>query len=154
MITEELIYKLTEEALEGSDYFVVDVIVKKSELIMVFLDSDTSVSIDKCIEVSRFIEGNLNRDEEDFELRVSSSGLDHPLTMPRQMKKYIGKNLDIELQDGSKFRCKLLEVNELGLSVELILVKKINKMKKEEPAGKMEYTFEQAKIVRPVINFG
>lgn len=156
MITEEYIQNLAETAIEGTDLFVVDVLVKNNDLIMVFLDSDSAVTIDKCVEVSRFIESHLNRDEEDFELRVSSSGLDHPLTMPRQLKKYVGRNLDIELKEneGEKIRCKLLEVTDSGLKLETIVVKKINKIKKEEPAETKEFTYAQMKTIRAVIDFG
>lgn len=156
MITEEYIQNLAETAIEGTDLFVVDVLVKNNDLIMVFLDADSAVTIDKCVEVSRFIESHLNRDEEDFELRVSSSGLDHPLTMPRQLKKYVGRNLDIELKEGEgeKIRCKLLEVNDAGLKLETIVVKKINKIKKEEPAEIKEFTYAQMKTIRAVIDFG
>ncbi len=154
MITEDLIYKLTEAALEDSDHFVVDVLVKPGDLIMVFLDSDTGVTIDKCVEVSRFIESNLNRDDEDFELRVSSSGLDHPLTMTRQIKKYVGKQLDLELNDGTKHRCNLLDVSETELSAELVVIKKNKKIKIEEAAEKIIFNRSEIKTVRPVINFG
>lgn len=156
MITEEYIQNLAETAIEGTDLFVVDVLVKNNDLIMVFLDSDSAVTIDKCVEVSRFIESHLNRDEEDFELRVSSSGLDHPLTMPRQLKKYVGRNLDIELKEneGEMIRCKLLEVTDSGLKLETIVVKKINKIKKEEPAETKEFTYAQMKTIRAVIDFG
>jgi ribosome maturation factor RimP len=154
MITEEQIYKLTEEAIEGTDLFVVDVLVKNNDVIMVFLDADTAVSIDKCVEVSRHIESHLDRDEEDFDLRVSSSGLDHPLTMTRQLIKYLEKNLDIELNDGHKHKCKLLEVNNLELKVALIVTKKLNKIKKEEATETIVFSRDQIKTIRPVINFG
>lgn len=154
MITEEQIYKLTEEAIEGSDHFVVDVIVKNNELIMVFLDADSGVTIDKCVEVSRFIESSLDRDKEDFELRVSSSGLDHPLTMTRQLLKYIGKNLDIELNEGGKQKCRLLEATDATLTVELIVTKKINKIKKEETSETVVFQRDNIKTIRPVIDFG
>jgi ribosome maturation factor RimP len=154
MITEELIYKLTEEAIEGSDHFVVDVIVKNNELIMVFLDADSGVTIDKCVEVSRFIESNLDREKEDFELRVSSSGLDHPLTMTRQLLKYIGKNLDIELTEGGKQKCRLLEATDTTLTVELIISKKISKIKKEETSETVVFQRDKIKTIRPVIDFG
>ncbi len=153
MITEQLVQQLAEQAIEGTDLFVVDVLVKYGDLIMVFIDSDTAVTIDKCVEVSRFIESHLNRDEEDFELRVSSSGLDHPLTMPRQLKKFVGKSLDIDLSDGQKIRCRLLEVNNDGLKTETLILKKINKIKKEEPAEIRAYTWAEMKTIRAVIDF-
>ncbi|NOU46326.1 MAG: ribosome assembly cofactor RimP [Bacteroidales bacterium] len=154
MITEELIYKLVEEAIEGTDLFVVDVLVKNGDVIMIFLDADTAVVIDQCVEVSRFIESHLDRDQEDFDLRVSSSGLDHPLTMTRQLIKYIGKNLDIELNDENKLKGRLLEVSDSELKVELIVTKKLNKIKKEEAAETIVYQRDQIKTIRPVINFG
>ncbi len=81
MINRNQIIAWAEEALEGTDRFVVDVLVRDGNVILVFLDADSALTIAHCIEVSRFIESKLDRDEEDFELRVSSAGLDQPLRL-------------------------------------------------------------------------
>ena len=78
MITDKLIREWIEEHLSGTDRFLVDLTIKSGNRILVFIDSDTSVLIEHCISLSKFIESHLDRDIEDFELNVSSSGLDHP----------------------------------------------------------------------------
>ncbi|MDD7276333.1 MAG: ribosome assembly cofactor RimP, partial [Bacteroidales bacterium] len=78
MITKEQIIKLAEEALEGSDKFVVNVSISKNNVIGLYLDSDSSVTIDDCVKVSRYINERLDRDVEDYELNVSSAGIDEP----------------------------------------------------------------------------
>ena len=92
MITKEQIAALTEEALEGSDRFLVEVKVKPGNVIEVYVDSDTSVTIDNCVEISRFIESKQDRDVEDYELSVLSWGLSGALRMDRQMNKYVGQD--------------------------------------------------------------
>ena len=84
MITKEQILNIAEECLEGSDRFVVDVNVDKNNVIDVFIDADTQVTIENCVELSRFVEEHLNRDVEDYELNVSSAGIDFPLKKLRQ----------------------------------------------------------------------
>ena len=72
MITKDIISDLTNEALADSDRFLVDVKVKPGNVIEVYIDSDTAVNIDNCVEVSRYIESKLDRDVEDYELNVMS----------------------------------------------------------------------------------
>ena len=93
MITKDQVTQLANEALENTDRFVVDITVSKSNVIFVYIDADTSVTIDHCVELSRFIEGRLDREVEDYELSVSSAGIDYPLLNNRQFKKYIEKEI-------------------------------------------------------------
>lgn len=83
MIAKEQIISLAEEALKDTDRYVVDVTVSSDNVIEVYIDSDTSVTIDDCVEASRYIEEHLDRDAEDFELSVSSAGIDEPLLVVR-----------------------------------------------------------------------
>jgi len=87
MITTEQIEKLVAEKLENKDVFLVDIRIRHGNRISVFLDSDTGVNIKTCAELSRYIEFNLDRESEDFELEVSSAGLDQPLKLLRQYVK-------------------------------------------------------------------
>ena len=107
MITKEQIIDLSSEALADSDRFVVDVTVSKSNVINLYIDADSSVTIDHCVALSRFIEGRLDREVEDYELSVSSAGIDYPLLKHRQLNKYIEKDLEITNNDGVKKLYKL-----------------------------------------------
>lgn len=124
MIDRRKTEHLVEEKLSGTDHFLVAVLIKPGNKILVFIDSDTHVTIDDCVAVSRHIEANLDREVEDYELQVSSAGLDQPFKLLRQYHKNTGKQVDIVLNDGKKITGILARVENSG--VELIL----------KPAGK------------------
>ena len=102
MIEKELIKDITEKYLEGTTMFLVDVVVKPGNAIVVEVDSDEGVSIDDCIALSRNIESHLDRDAEDFELEVGSAGITSPLKIPRQYKKNIGNEVEVLTKKGQK----------------------------------------------------
>lgn len=141
MLNQAEIKSWIDAFLEGTDRFVVDISVKNGDTIFVFLDADTSLTIDHCVEVSRMIESRLDREELDFELRVSSAGIDHPLTLHRQYLKNVGRNIDFDLQDGSRLTAKLLEVHPEYMLVERLAEKKKNKIKQMQSEGSMQIAF-------------
>ena len=126
MISEQLIKDLTTQHLEGTDRFAVSVAVRSDNRIRIFIDSDTRVLIEHCIELSKFIESQLNREIEDFELNVSSSGLDQPYKLSRQYIKNIGREVSVLQKDNSKIEGTLIAADELGFTVkEVTKIKKI-----------------------------
>jgi ribosome maturation factor RimP len=126
MISEQHIKDLTLAFLEGTDRFVVSVSVKADNRIRIFIDSDSRVLIEHCIELSKHIESQLNRDAEDFELNVSSAGLDQPYKLSRQYIKNIGREVSVTLKDNSKVTGTLTAADEESFSVnETTKVKKI-----------------------------
>lgn len=153
MITKEQVIQLANEALENSDRFVVDVTVSKSNVIFVYIDADNSVTIDHCVELSRFIEGRMDREVEDYELSVSSAGIDYPLLKNRQFKKYIGKELEILHNDGVKKIYKLLSYNEEKIEVQEAVIKILGKLKKTKYAETAELSLSDIKEIKPYINF-
>jgi len=116
MINRKKIERLIEEGLAGTDRFLVELSMNEANHIQVYIDSDTQLGISHCVELSRLIESNLDREEADFELNVSSAGLDMPLRKKRQYFKYIGKLLNVKLKDGSKLMLRLKEVTENDIS--------------------------------------
>lgn len=112
MINRKKIEGLIEEGLAGTDRFLVELSMNEANHIQVYIDSDTQLGISDCVELSRLIESNLDREEADFELNVSSAGLDMPLRKKRQYFKYIGKLINVRLKDGSKQMLRLEEVAE------------------------------------------
>ncbi|WP_172284160.1 MULTISPECIES: ribosome assembly cofactor RimP [unclassified Lentimicrobium] len=115
MIGKKKIEALIEEGLSGTDRFLVELNINEANHIEVFIDSDTRVGIDHCVELSRQIESNLDREEEDFFLNVSSAGLDLPLRKKRQYLKHVGQLLKIKLTDGSQILIRVEEVKEDGI---------------------------------------
>jgi ribosome maturation factor RimP len=102
MITKEQVTALVEEKIAGTDLFIVEVNVKPGNKIEVFVDRDSGLALEDCLKVSRHIEGNLDREVEDYALDVSSPGVGRPLKLKRQYFKNIGRNVEIKLTDGSK----------------------------------------------------
>lgn len=119
MITKEQIENLIKPKIDEEDLFQVEVTVNSSNKISVFIDGDKGVTIDQCMALSRFIEQNLNRDEEDYELDVSSAGLDLPLKVQRQYIKNIGRSVAIILKNGQKLTGKLVNANDDGINLEV-----------------------------------
>lgn len=153
MITKEQIISLAEEAMQGSDRYVVNVTISKSNVIELFLDADSSVTIDDCVEVSNYINEKLDRNVEDYELSVSSAGIDEPLLKMRQYQKYIGKDLIITDNEGVKKMYKLLSFNDLTLEVEEAEAKKIGKLTKIIYHDATTLEINKLKEVRPYIKF-
>lgn len=153
MITKEQITQLANEALDSTDRFVVDITVSKSNVIFVYIDADTSVTIDHCVELSRFIESRLDREIEDYELSVSSAGIDYPLLVNRQFKKYVEKDLEILHNDGVKKIYKLLSYNEEKIEVQEVAIKMLGKLKKTKYGETVELQLKDIKEIKPYINF-
>jgi len=150
MITTEQIEKLVAEKLENKDVFLVDIRIRHGNRISVFLDSDTGVNIKTCAELSRYIEFNLDRESEDFELEVSSAGLDQPLKLLRQYVKNIGRELKVTTLDDKSFVAELKGVE--GDSV-ILLIPENKKLK--TPAKELKLPLgeiREAKIVIKINN--
>jgi ribosome maturation factor RimP len=151
MISKEKIQYLVDQAL-SEDMFIVDIAVKTGNSIEVLVDSDTGINIDECIRISRHIEGNLDRDAEDFSLEVSSPGLTQPFKHLRQYQKNIGKKVELVARTGEKEEGILKSVNETGIELDVTAKEKINGAKIPVTKSKA-YSFEQIKTVKLVISF-
>ena len=102
MIDKIKIEKLVEEFINGTDLFLVAVRISSSGKITVLADKKEGITIDECVAISRFIEKNLNRDEEDYELQVSSPGLDMPFSVKQQYYKNEGRRIEVVDSEGKK----------------------------------------------------
>ncbi len=112
-------HKVIEEAeacLTG-DLFLVEVVVSPANEVEVIVDGDGSVSIDQCVALSRALEQRFDREQEDFELTVSSAGIGRPLKLLRQYKKLLGKPVEVVLKDGRKVIGDLDKADESGIGV-------------------------------------
>jgi ribosome maturation factor RimP len=131
MISVETIKDLIYEELVLNDLFVVDVVVNPGNKIVVLIDSIKGVTIEECIKISRFVEKNLDREKEDYELEVSSPGLDRPLRIPKQYEKNTGRILGVVKTDGIKITGKLIRVSEEAIYIETVLIKRDQKTRKK-----------------------
>ena len=135
MITKEQITTLCEEALAGTDRFLVEVRVKPQNVIEVYVDSDTAVNIDHCAELSRFVESKLDRDVEDFELSVLSWGLSGALKTDRQLQKYMGKDVEVKTKEAGKMQGKLVSFDAEKVEIAPAPKKSTKKKPAEEPSN-------------------
>ena len=117
MIDKFKVLDIVKEALDGSDKFLVNMKITPDNRIFVDIDGDNGVNIDDCIELSRTIEGKLDRDEEDYELNVSSAGADSPLKMPRQYQRHIGRELSVVTFDGERMEGVLTQADNEGFVI-------------------------------------
>ena len=109
----EKVEKLLKNALKKNEsLFLIDLNVSADNQISVILDGDKGVTVEDCIEVSREIEHNLDREEIDFSLEVMSAGLSEPLSIPRQYKKNIGRNLKVKTINNDKLEGELIAAND------------------------------------------
>jgi ribosome maturation factor RimP len=118
MISETNIKALAEEKIGGTNLFLVDVKVKPSNKIEVFVDSPNHVTVDDCVSISKHIEASLDRDKEDFELTVSSPGIDQPFKVINQYQKYLGKEISSLRKDGIKIIGKLIAADARQIEIE------------------------------------
>lgn len=113
---------LEELLADQPSYFIVDLKIKPTNNVKVFLDGDQGITIEKCISINRalykLIEAAAFYPEGDFSLEVSSPGLDEPLKMHRQYEKNVNRPVEVLLNDGVKIEGKLLSVAPTGIELE------------------------------------
>ena len=132
MTFKEKVLNLLNQGLEAKPaVFLIDLNITDSNKIIVTLDGDNGVQLQDCVDVSRAIEQNLDREELDFSLEVASVGVGSPLKMLRQYKKNVGRTLIVKLNDGTTIEAKLEEATDdhIVLSWEAREPKKIGKGK-------------------------
>ncbi len=154
MITVEKIQQLADAKLaEGTD-FIVDISVKQGNKITILLDNDKGISIANCIAMSRFVESNLDREVEDFELNVMSPGLTEPFKIPRQYQKNIGRQVDVVTKEGQKLSGKLYKTDNEGIELETRTKEKTEKNKgKQLIISNISLKFNQIKETKLVLSF-
>lgn len=120
------------------DLFLVDLKISTTNDIVVILDGDNGVTLQDCLDASRSIENNLDREEQDFSLQVMSAGLSEPLNTQRQFRKNKGRKLEILLSDDKEVEGELLEVE-----VETITLRLKYRKKKDIGKGKITVVEER-----------
>ena len=112
MIEKAKVKALVDEWLDGKDYFLTDITVTADDCITVEIDHADGVWIEDCVQLSRFIEEHLSRDEEDYELEVGSAGLGQPFKVLRQWENHVGKQVEVLTKDGRKLKGNLVSATE------------------------------------------
>ena len=147
MTDKEYIKGLVEEFLKGTGMFLVAVKVSSANRITVLADKNEGITIDECVAIHRHIENNLDREKEDFELQVSSPGLDLPFGVIEQYYKNEGRKVEVIDNEGSKLTGILKNVTAGGFELETeVKIKGKTKELKD-----VSFNFDQVKTTRVIL---
>jgi len=127
---EELLQNALEER---QDLFLISFSFGADNAIKVVIDGDKGVLVEDCMFISRAIEHNLDREEEDFSLEVLSAGAASPLTIPRQYKKNLGRDLEVKTNEDQNIEGQLVEADETSIKLTW-------KTREPKPVGKGKVT--------------
>ena len=117
MINKEIIKTLTEEWLQGNEYFLVDVNFAADDRIVIEIDHADGVWIEDCAELSRFLQERLGEELGEFELEVGSAGLGQPFKVAQQYINHIGDTLEVLQADGKKVQGVLKAVDAPSFTI-------------------------------------
>ena len=154
MIDKSVVKQLVEEWLKGKEYFLVDISISTDDKIVVEIDHKEGVWIEDCVELSRYIEDHLNRDEEDYELEVGSAGIGQPFKVVQQYVNYVGKPVEVQTKEGKKFTGTLKSASEDGFTV--TVHKKVKAEGDKRPhleAQDMEFGYNEVNSTKYLIEF-
>ena len=154
MIDKNYVNKLVEEWLEDKDYFLTDLTISPDDRIVVEIDHEEGVWIEDCVELSRFIESHLDREQEDFELEVGSAGIGQPFKVLRQYEIHQGENVEVLTTEGRKLQGVLHDVTEQGFM--LTVEEKVREEGAKRPklvSRDINLTFEQVKWTKYLLIF-
>jgi ribosome maturation factor RimP len=147
MTDKAIIEKSVTEFIRGTGLFLVAVKVSNSNRITVLADKKEGITIDECAMLHRHIEKILDRDAEDFELQVSSPGLDTPFVVIEQYYRNEGRKVAVVDNEGLKYTGILKNVTKGGFDLETeIKVKGKGKEIKDLP-----FNFDQIKTAKAVL---
>jgi ribosome maturation factor RimP len=153
MIAKAKIVKLVNEKL-NEDMFIVEIKVSSSNVIRIFVDSFNGMPIEQCVAISRHVEHSLDREEEDFELQVSSPGLTENFKVKEQYKKYTGKEIELVTNEDIKLEGLLKDSNEEQIILETSKLEKIEGYKKKQRVVKEHILkYSEIKSAKAVISF-
>ncbi|MDR2652879.1 MAG: ribosome assembly cofactor RimP [Prevotellaceae bacterium] len=155
MIDIEIIKEIVNRKIADSDKFIVDINISADNKINIVVDSDSGgININDCASISRTVEEVLNKNDEDFELEVTSAGLSNPLKMLRQYQKNINKDIDIVLKNGKKLTAKLVRATADSIDVEYEEKMIIENKKRKQLITKHEtIMLDDVKSVKVVVLF-
>ena len=138
MAEKKMIQELVSEFLKGTGLFLVSVKVSSTNRITVLADKKEGITIDECAAIHRHIENSIDRDKDNFELQVSSPGLDLPFTVIEQYFKNEDRRVEVIDNEGSKQIGKLKNVTEGGFEL-------------DKGSEVLSFNFDQIKSTRVIL---
>lgn len=154
MIEKRTVCQIVEEWLEDKDYFLVEVTVSPDDKIVVEIDHAEGVWIEDCVELSRFIESKLNREEEDYELEVGSAGIGQPFKVLQQYYNHIYFEVEVLTKGGRKLSGVLKDADEEKFVVTVQKKVKPEGAKRPQLVEEDEtFTYDDIKYTKYLISF-
>lgn len=147
MIDKNKIEEIINEHIAERDMFLVSLKVSTANRITVLADTMKGITIDECAELHRFLEKQLDRDTEDFELQVSSPGLDAPFRVIQQYYRNEGNMIELTDMNGEKYKGKLKNVTDGGFELETMIKGRGRPPVTEE----LSFNYDQVKTAKAVL---
>lgn len=117
MITYERVLRLIEEKVEGTEHFLVELKMGEMNDITIIMDGDDGFSIQDCILFNRHMEQSLDREVEDFSMKVMSPGLTEAFKHVRQYVKNVGRGVKVKPVEGKTIEGELVAADETSITV-------------------------------------
>ena len=149
MIDKTGIENLVREFISGRDIFLVSINVSTGNKITVLVNKKEGITIDECVALSRHIEGNLDRESEDFELQVSSPGLGEPLLVQEQYEMTVGRRVEVIDSEGKKINGIMKSFSGNSFIVE----KKAGKKGIRREPVEIPFKLTEVRSVRELVTF-
>lgn len=154
MIDRSIVENIVNQQIDKDKEFVVDITISVNNKIMVIIDSDAGITIDRCVSISKAIEQQIDREQEDFEIEVASAGLSEPLKIVRQYLKNVGRNVNVVMINGEKRTGKLVAASNDSFSVEVEEMVEVEGKKRKQLVTKtLNLSYEEIKSTKIVISF-
>lgn len=154
MIEKKTVCQIVEEWLEGKEYFLVEVTISPDDKIVVEIDHKEGVWIEDCVDLSRYIESRLNREEEDYELEVGSAGIGQPFKVLQQYINHIGEEVEVLTKDGRKLEGVLKDADEQHFTLTIQKKVKEEGMKRPKMVDEdLEFLYDEIKYTKYLISF-
>lgn len=154
MINKPELIEVIENALQGTDRFLVEVKVSADNVIEVLIDSMDTVTIDHCVELNNVVLSHFDRDVEDYELTVGSYGISDPFKVVQHYQKNLGGEVEVLTADGKKLKGVLKDADADGFV--LTITKKVKlegKKRPEQVEEDLRYNYNEIKYTKNIIQF-
>lgn len=149
MIDKDLLRQVVDEKLSTTDCFLVDITISNDNSIVVEIDSETSVDLNFCVELTRYIEQHFDREKEDYSLEIGSYSITNPFVDKRQYIKNIGRGVEILTDDRKKIKGTLIEVSDDGFVVETEVKELLEGQKRKKTVKKqISFLYNNVKITK------
>lgn len=154
MIEKKVIINIVEDTLKDSPLFLVEVVIRPGNIIVVEVDSKDGVSIEDCIVLSKKIESNFDREVEDFELEVGSAGVTSPFKIQKQYEMNIGNEVEVLSKKGQKLSGILSACDDNGFTVIITKMEKPEGAKKKVAVEEQHvFQYDEVKYTKYLIRF-